>query len=125
MQGLIVHHGHFYESTGLYGPTDGTHITGPSTVRRVAIATGEIVQNAVLEDQLFAEGMTIWGNQLVMLTWREQVRLQMGLRIPNRWRLFILILLHQEALPLCISHLCFHTHTHKHTRLFYLWMPKR
>ena len=61
-QGLIFLNGFIYESTGL---------NGLSTVRKVNLYTGEILQVHQLMPQLFGEGLTNWGTTLVQLTWRS------------------------------------------------------
>ena len=57
-QGLYYHQGGFFESTGLYGA---------SSIRRTRL-DGEILQNRTLSDDYFAEGITLWGDQLIQLT---------------------------------------------------------
>ncbi len=61
-QGLALHDGLFYESTGLYGE---------STVRIIAPDTGEVLSSRALEDGYFGEGLEVVGNRVVQLTWRE------------------------------------------------------
>ncbi len=61
-QGLIYLDGYFYESTGLYGH---------SSLRKVEIESGEILQQIELSSEYFAEGLTYWEGHLVQLTWRE------------------------------------------------------
>lgn len=51
----------YIESTGHYGR---------STLRRVELNTGKIIQRFSLERQFFAEGLTRIGNTLVQLTWK-------------------------------------------------------
>jgi glutaminyl-peptide cyclotransferase len=63
-QGLIVRDGFFYESTGQ---------NGQSTIRKVRVSTGEVVQSRPLERQYFGEGLTAWGAQLLQLTWKNNV----------------------------------------------------
>jgi glutamine cyclotransferase len=63
-QGLIFRDGWLYESTGLYGR---------SSVRKVRLATGEVVLQRDLPRQVFGEGLTDWGDRLVTLTWTSQV----------------------------------------------------
>ena len=58
-QGLIYSHGFLYESTGL---------TGRSSIRKVRLETGEIVQRRNLDDRYFGEGLTEWRGRLVQLT---------------------------------------------------------
>jgi glutamine cyclotransferase len=59
-QGLECYGGYFYESTGL---------AGKSTVRKVALATGEVIQRASLPPQYFGEGLTIFNGKIYQLTW--------------------------------------------------------
>ena len=59
-QGLIYDRGDLYESTGL---------NGQSTVRKVDLETGEVLQVEDLADQYFGEGMTLWEDRLIQLTW--------------------------------------------------------
>ncbi len=61
-QGLVVADGVLYESTGLYGH---------STLRRVELETGTILQQYTLPEQFFAEGLTLFDDQLIQLTWRS------------------------------------------------------
>lgn len=61
-QGLLFHDGHLYESTGRY----------PSTVRRVRLEDGAVLQIAELPCRCFGEGLAVWGDQLVSLTWRSR-----------------------------------------------------
>jgi glutamine cyclotransferase len=63
-QGLLIHDGFFYESTGLYGQ---------STLRKVDMQTGEVLQQLSLPVEFFAEGLALVGERLIQLTWREQV----------------------------------------------------
>jgi glutamine cyclotransferase len=63
-QGLVFHDGSLYESTGLYGR---------SSLRRVRLETGEVLQQRDVAEQYFAEGMTVWGERVVQITWLERV----------------------------------------------------
>ena len=63
-QGLIYRDGALYESTGL---------AGESSLRRVALETGRVLQRRDIDRQYFAEGMTDWGNTLIQLTWTSGV----------------------------------------------------
>ena len=60
-QGLEFHNGFLYESTGQ---------NGKSSLRKVNLETGEVLQKHDLSEQYFGEGMTIFGNNIYMLTWR-------------------------------------------------------
>ena len=61
-QGLVIYEGYFYESTGLYGQ---------SSLRKVEINTGRVLQQSDLPSEYFGEGLTIWEDSLIQLTWRE------------------------------------------------------
>ncbi len=61
-QGLAFENGILYESTGLYGQ---------STLRRVELETGRILQSYALPDQFFGEGITIFGGKIIQLTWQS------------------------------------------------------
>lgn len=61
-QGLIYLDGFLYESTGL---------NGASSVRKVDLTTGAVLQRFDLDGRYFAEGMTAWGPDLVQLTLRS------------------------------------------------------
>ncbi len=61
-QGLVYQEGFLYESTGLYGE---------SSLRKVVLETGEVLQRIELSPEYFAEGLAVWEDRLVQLTWRE------------------------------------------------------
>jgi glutamine cyclotransferase len=63
-QGLEYFDGFFYEGTGL---------NGRSSIRKVEIETGRVVQRRPLSPAFFGEGITIWGPDLIQLTWRSQI----------------------------------------------------
>ena len=63
-QGLAWEGGELYESTGRYGE---------STLRRVALESGEVLQRVSLPREYFAEGLAAVGDSIVQLTWREGV----------------------------------------------------
>jgi len=60
-QGLIFRDGYLYESTGNYGH---------SSLRKVKLETGVIIKNKNIDDEIFAEGLTSFNQQLVQLSWR-------------------------------------------------------
>lgn len=62
-QGLVYCDGYLLESTGL---------NGRSTLRRVDLATGRILQQVRVPSQYFAEGMTVLGGKIYQLTWQSQ-----------------------------------------------------
>src|SRR5439155_21275230 len=63
-QGLVFDGGQLYESTG---------IEGQSTLRRVEIATGKVLDRHDLDQQYFGEGLALVGDELVQLTWKHGV----------------------------------------------------
>ncbi len=62
-QGLIVADGVLYEGTGLHGR---------SSLRRVALESGEVLQLVPLAPRYFGEGIALHGDTIYQLTWREQ-----------------------------------------------------
>ncbi len=60
-QGLEYHNGFLYESTGQ---------KGESSLRKVELKTGKILQKITLDKQYFGEGMTIFNNKIYFLTWQ-------------------------------------------------------
>src|SRR4051812_45071258 len=65
-QGLEYRDGVFYEGTGL---------NGRSSIRRVKIDTGEVLQKRDVPAQYFGEGITLHGSDLFELTWQSGVAL--------------------------------------------------
>ena len=63
-QGLVFENGVLYEGTGL---------RGHSTLRKVELATGDVLQIRQLPDRLFGEGITIFGDRIIQLTWHAGV----------------------------------------------------
>ena len=61
-EGLFYKDGYLYESTGQ---------VGQSTVRKVALETGDVVQRHRLPKQYFGEGIVAWKDRLVQLTWQS------------------------------------------------------
>jgi len=60
-QGLIFSNGFLYESTGQ---------EGKSSLRKVEIETGKVLQKWDLPREDFGEGITLLGDKIYMLTWR-------------------------------------------------------
>lgn len=63
-QGLVYSDGFFYESTGLYGR---------SSLRKVDPATGRVLQTESLDAKYFAEGLALWQDSLIQLTWQSHI----------------------------------------------------
>ncbi|MGC4084871.1 MAG: glutaminyl-peptide cyclotransferase [Vicinamibacterales bacterium] len=65
-QGLQVVDGLFYEGTGL---------NGRSSIRKVKIETGQVLQKKDVPAQYFGEGITVRGSEIFQLTWQTGVAL--------------------------------------------------
>jgi glutamine cyclotransferase len=63
-QGLVYENGFLYEGTGLYGR---------STLRRVRLESGEVSPIYRLPNRYFGEGVSVWGDKIIQLTWRSNV----------------------------------------------------
>ena len=63
-QGLAVEGEVLYEGTGQYGS---------SQLRRVALNTGQVELQVPLGQKYFGEGITVFGNRIYQLTWKERV----------------------------------------------------
>jgi glutamine cyclotransferase len=63
-QGLVYHDGFFYEGTGL---------NGRSSVRKVRLETGEVVQHVELPAEYFGEGIAIVKDKVIQLTWQSHI----------------------------------------------------
>jgi glutamine cyclotransferase len=62
-QGLEYHDGFLYEGTGL---------EGRSTLRKVELETGKVLQETSLSDEYFGEGITVLHGEIFQLTWQTQ-----------------------------------------------------
>lgn len=62
-EGLFYLNGYLYESTGL---------EGRSSIRKVRIETGEVIQKIDIPAQYFGEGIVNWHGRLISLTWKSQ-----------------------------------------------------
>lgn len=65
-QGLEFHNGELYESTGQYGE---------SKLRKVDYKTAEVQKNINLSKDYFGEGLTIFNDKILQLTWQENTGL--------------------------------------------------
>ncbi len=63
-QGLVFEDGFLYEGTGLYGS---------STLRRKELETGQVLQMHELPSQFFGEGITIYEDKIIQLTWKSNL----------------------------------------------------
>jgi glutaminyl-peptide cyclotransferase len=62
-EGFFYLDGYFYEATGN---------VGQSSIRKVDIATGKVLQKADLPPPDYGEGIVAWKNRLMELTWQSQ-----------------------------------------------------
>ena len=63
-QGLEYVDGVLYEGTGQ---------NGQSSIRKVELATGKVLQQRDVPAEHFGEGITVWKNDLIELTWQTHV----------------------------------------------------
>lgn len=63
-QGLLIHNGELFESTGQFGT---------SWIGIVDINTGKADKKVVLDKQYFGEGIAIFNNKIFQLTWQNKV----------------------------------------------------
>jgi glutaminyl-peptide cyclotransferase len=63
-EGLFYLKGYLYESTGL---------EGHSTIRKVRLETGAVVQKIDIPAEYFGEGIVDWRGHLISLTWKSQL----------------------------------------------------
>jgi len=69
-QGLEYYNGTLLESSGLYGS---------SSIRQVNPTNGEIIRSLQINESLFAEGITVKGDSIIMLTWKEELALEIDI----------------------------------------------
>lgn len=63
-EGLFYLNGFLYESTGL---------EGKSSIRKVQLATGKVLQQRAIASKYFGEGIVAWKGKLVELTWQSEI----------------------------------------------------
>jgi len=78
-QGLEYFDGFLYESTGE---------TGQSSLRKVDLETGKVVQKADLGPEYFGEGLTIFRRKIYQLTWLSKIGFVYDLKTFRRLRDF-------------------------------------
>jgi glutaminyl-peptide cyclotransferase len=61
-QGLFFHNGFLYEGTGQYGD---------STIRKVEIESGKVLQKQDISEDYFGEGTTILNGKIYQITWQD------------------------------------------------------
>ena len=70
-EGLFYLGGRLFESTGL---------NRQSTIREVRLEDGKVLRSVSLEPQYFGEGIVNWGDDILSLTWQNEVGFRWGLR---------------------------------------------
>lgn len=78
-QGLVYAGGVLYEGTGL---------NGRSSIRKVKLENGEVLQIQKLDAQYFGEGIAVYGSTLVQLTWQAGLGFVYDLATFQRRRTF-------------------------------------
>lgn len=78
-EGLFYLNGFLYESTGL---------EQHSSIRKVRIKTGEVLQKIDIPPQYFGEGIVNWQGHLISLTWKSQIGFVFDLRTLKLQRQF-------------------------------------
>jgi glutamine cyclotransferase len=61
-EGLLYHNGSLYESTGRQ-----------SSIRQVDLTTGKVLRQKDLDPKYFGEGIVIWKDRLIQLTWKSEI----------------------------------------------------
>ncbi len=61
-QGLVLHDGVLYESTGL---------VGQSSLRQVEVTSGRVIRKVDVAAPVFAEGLALVGDRLIQLSWQN------------------------------------------------------
>lgn len=61
-EGLLYHDGALYEATGE---------PGRSSIRKVDLKTGKVLQKVEIPPPTFGEGIAIWKDEIVSLTWKQ------------------------------------------------------
>lgn len=68
-QGLVYENKTLYEGTGMYGR---------SSLSRLNLQTGRVLQQVRLEKDLFGEGVALWKDRIIQLTWKSGLGLVYG-----------------------------------------------
>jgi glutamine cyclotransferase len=61
-QGLEIYNNYLYEGTGLYGK---------SSLRKIEIPSGEVLEKLNLDERYFGEGITILNDKIYQLSWKK------------------------------------------------------
>ena len=63
-QGLVLDDEILWESTGRYGE---------SSIRKVDLATGEVIKKVDLDEKVFGEGLTLFNDEFIQITWKAGI----------------------------------------------------
>lgn len=63
-QGLVYQDGFLYEGTGM---------NGESSIRKVDLSSGKVLQKVDLPRNYFGEGIVLWKDKLIELTWQTKI----------------------------------------------------
>jgi glutaminyl-peptide cyclotransferase len=74
-EGLFYLDGFLYESTGQ---------VGQSTIRKVRLADGAVLQSQPIPDTMFGEGIVNWKGEIISLTWRHETGFRWDLKTFER-----------------------------------------
>jgi glutamine cyclotransferase len=73
-EGLVYQDGVLYESGGGYlDPPPGQPKDGQSSLSKTDLATGKTIKKIMLDPKVFGEGISIVGNKIIQLTWKEKI----------------------------------------------------
>lgn len=73
-EGLVYQDGYLYESGGGYlKPPPGQEVSNQSSLRKVDLATGKVLQKVMIDSAVFAEGISIVGDKIIQLTYHEKI----------------------------------------------------
>lgn len=73
-EGLVYQDGYLYESGGGYAkPTNGDPADGQSSLRKVDLNTGKVLQKVMVDPSIFGEGISIVGDKIIQLTWKSKI----------------------------------------------------
>jgi len=73
-EGLLYQDGYLYESGGGYlTPPAGEPADGQSSLRKVDLNTGKVVQKVLDPPTIFGEGISIVGDKIIQLTWKSKI----------------------------------------------------
>ena len=72
-EGLVYQDGYLYESGGGYAdPPPNEEKQGQSSLRKVDLTTGKVLQKVMVDPKVFAEGISIVGDKIIQLSWKEK-----------------------------------------------------